>query len=199
MKLHTISYHKAKRFECGLGITRNIPCRAQFIQCQAIAELQLPFQARYGTSREDKMANRISISFHILTSNRYQISRLVITSLQVEKKGREKRQKRGILDGKGHFLTRKRGNNRNPGRVYYTRIRSLDAFSSPSSLCQAVLFVAVATPISKTFHLFLTVPLIILQRASVLLSFFYKARNFLDTIVRRNFSLRSDTRKFLLK
>jgi len=79
------------------------------------------------------------------------------------------------------------------------RFRSLGVFSGPSSLCQTVLFVAVAIPISKTFHLFLTVPLIIPQRASVLLSFFYKARNFLDTIVRRNFSLRSDIRKFLLK
>lgn len=49
-----------------------------------------------------------------------------------------------MFDEKGHFLTRKRGNNRNPGRVYYTQIpfsrcvqRSIFSLSNRSFCCRS--------------------------------------------------------------
>lgn len=59
--------------------------------------------------------------------------------------------------------------------LYVVLFNAFLSISSLSSLCQTVLFVTVATLISKTFHLFLTVPLIIPQRVgSFSLLFFTK-------------------------
>lgn len=86
-------------------------------------------------------------------------------------------------------------------QVVYIILDLFGTFNGLSSLCQTVLFVAVATPISKTFHLFLTVPLIIPRRIdsfSFSLFFFTKHVIFSIQSYTGTFFLLADVRKFLL-
>lgn len=115
------------------------------------------------------------------------------------KKEKDRKNREKTYSMERNIFTRKRGNNRNPGRVYYMYVDLFGAFSGLSSLCQTVLFVAVATPISKTFHLFLTVPLIIPQRKFFFSPFFTKHVIFSIQSYAGTFFFFADVRKSLLK
>lgn len=160
-----------------------VPCR-WFTQCQAIPRVTASISSDMALRARTDKTTRIVFPYRFIFSppprllldipSRYNVPLGVLTKKK-RRNRREKEKRKKVAEDmekrrawrRRRILTRKRENNRNPGRAYYARIRSIRSAVCLSSVKPFFLSRCNATLISKTSHLFLTVPLIIPQRVAI--------------------------------